>query len=103
MKVYELEYLLKDLLSDANIDILHVTPRGFHQSYSVVNVSEDALGAHLIIASKRKLAEDAIPECGQCGKRLRNPNTRKEWEGGFYCHPPMMLKTCWNKATKGEL
>lgn len=92
--------MLESLPPDANIDVLHVTPKGFMTGYSVVNVAEDQLGAHLIIASKRQLMEDAMPECGICGKKLRNPRTRKEFLGQMYCHPPMMLLTCWDKAAK---
>lgn len=57
MKVFELEYLLKDLPNDANLDVLHVTKSGRMCAYSVVNVSEDQLGGHLIVASKRQLAD----------------------------------------------
>ena len=99
----ELVQLLAGLPPDANIDVLHVVKTGPPRAFSVVNISEDQLGAHLIVESKRKLLEDALPECGICGKKLRYPTTRKQWLEQMYCHPPMMLKTCYDKAATNEL
>ena len=98
MKAWELINSLESLPPDSNIDVLHVIERGTPRSFSVVNISEDALGSHIIVESKRKLAEDAVPNCENCGKRLANPRTRKELGDKVYCHPPMMLQTCWQKA-----
>lgn len=64
MKAYELLYLLKPLPPDSQIDILHIVQDGKTRAYSVVNVHEDALGSHIIIESKRKLARDAEAEDG---------------------------------------
>jgi hypothetical protein len=100
MKAWELVNMLESLPPDANIDILHVIEQGTPRAFSVVNVSEDQLGAHLIVESKRKLRENAMPECGICGKKLRNPKTRKELGEQMYCHPPMMLRTCWDEAAE---
>lgn len=96
----ELVQLLAGLPPDANIDVLHVVKTGPPRAFSVVNISEDALGSHIIVESKRKLAEDAVPNCKLCGKRLANPKTRRPINDDYYCHPAMMLRTCWDKAAE---
>lgn len=102
MKAWELINILEALPPDSNIDVLHISSAGQIRSYGVIRTIEDLTGSHIIVASKRQLAEDALPECGICGKKLRYKGTRREFEGKMYCHPPMMLRTCWDKAANNE-
>ena len=62
MKVWELINTLESLPPDEKIDVLHVCRDAKTRVYAVVNVSEDLMGAHLIVESKRKLMADAERE-----------------------------------------
>lgn len=97
MTADSLAKLLADLPTDLGVFAIHRASNGRDRTFEIMEVTET--GA-IIIKSRSQLLEESAPNCATCGRKLRNPNTRKEEGGGWYCWYRDGWDNCWDRKVK---